>query len=293
MSSNFKLFFSSFDFFFFSQKQKVMKLKLRKWDAHTHLSKKPGSIILLIGKRGTGKSHLLKYLAHIFSQLHRPDGNPLIDMAIGMSPTDESNETLQAFLPRTLIYSDFSESLFENVVTEQRKRIKQGKPIRRILFFLDDCGFDAKKIFKSPVMKRLFYNGRHVHVGLCFTLQYIMDLDTSFRTNVDITIVLREQIQANRERYYKYFFGQFPTQRAFNMALDACTENYGALVTANNLTISNEINQSVFWMRAPREVPDSRLGNPMLWAMDEQAYEDTEFKEDQTGKTVRRVEPVP
>ena len=67
-------------------------------------------------------------------------------------------------------------------------------------------------------MKRLFYNGRHVHVGLCFTLQYIMDLDTSFRTNVDITIVLREQIQANRERYYKYFFGQFPTQRAFNMA---------------------------------------------------------------------------
>ncbi len=32
-----------------------MKLKIKKWDIKTHLSKKPGSIILLLGKRGSGK----------------------------------------------------------------------------------------------------------------------------------------------------------------------------------------------------------------------------------------------
>lgn len=264
-----------------------MKLKLRRWDAHTHLQKKPCSIILLIGKRGTGKSHLLKHIASIYANL----GN--IDVAIGMSPTDESNATLQGFLPRTLIYTDFNEALFENAVSEQRKRIKQGKPRRNILFFLDDCGFDAKTIFKSKVMKRLFYNGRHVHIGLVFTLQYIMDLDTSFRTNVDVCICLREQIQANRERLYKYFYGQFPTQKAFNLAMDACTENWGAIVTANNLTTSNNINESVFWIRAPREIPQVRLGAPIVWQLDDQAYEDREFNADeQTANTVRRVEVV-
>lgn len=264
-----------------------MKLKLRRWDAHTHLSKKPCSIILLIGKRGTGKSHLLKYLAKVYSEI----GN--VELAVGMSPTDESNATLQGFLPKTLIYSDFNELLFESAVLSQRKRIKHGKPRRNILFFLDDCGYDAKTIFKSKVMKKLFYNGRHCHIGLVFTLQYIMDLGTSFRTNVDVCICLREQIQANRERLYKYFYGQFPTQKAFNMAMDACTENYGAIVTANNLTTSNDISESVFWIRAPREIPPVRLGAPMIWALDDLAYEDKELNADeQTQKTVRKVEAI-
>ena len=261
-----------------------MRLKLRRWDAHTHLTKKPCSLILLIGKRGTGKSYLLQHLASIFHDTGK------VDMAIGMSPTDESNETLQSFLPKTLIYSDFNEQMFETVVKEQRKRIKAGKPRRNVIFFMDDCGFDAKTIFKSKVMKRLFYNGRHVHVGLVFTLQYVMDLDTSFRTNIDVCICLREQITANRERLWKYFYGQFPTQKAFNLAMDACTERYGAIVTANNLTQSNAITDSVFWIRAPAELRKVKLGDPRIWEMDENAYQDRELEEDQTCGTLRKVE---
>ena len=39
---------------------------------------------------------------HLFAA-HKPNGDPLIDLTIGMSPAVESNETLQTFLPRTLI----------------------------------------------------------------------------------------------------------------------------------------------------------------------------------------------
>ena len=76
--------------FFFLSCERKMRLKLRRWDAHTHLTKKPCSLILLIGKRGTGKSYLLQHLASIFHDTGK------VDMAIGMSPTDESNETLQS-----------------------------------------------------------------------------------------------------------------------------------------------------------------------------------------------------
>ena len=259
----------------------IMSLALKKFD----LSTVPKHFVMLaIGRRRSGKTTAILSLMKAFKNRY--------DFAVVFCGSLATCEEYQRVVPPSFVHKEWDVKLVESMVARQERKRESKQKVEDILLVMDDLAFNPS-IFKSKVMKRLFYNGRHVHIGLVFTLQYIMDLDTSFRTNVDVCICLREQIQANRERYYKYFFGQFPTQRAFNMALDACTENYGALVTANNLTISNEINQSVFWMRAPREVPDSRLGNPMLWAMDEQAYEDTEFKEDQTGKTVRRVEPVP
>ena len=263
-----------------------MKLKLRRWDALTHLTRKPCSLILLIGKRGTGKSHLLQYLATIYKQTGK------IDMAIGFSPTDESNEVLSSIIPRTLIYTDFDEGVIEKIMLEQRRRIRQGKPKRHVLLIMDDCGYDSRKIFKSNVIKNLFYNGRHMFVTLIVTLQYIMDMPSNFRTNIDVCISLRENIGANRQRLWSYFFGQFPTLAAFNMAMDATTGNYGALVCANNLTLSTDISDSVFWFRAPAEVPRARLGNPALWRLDERCYEckDLEF---QTTVELRNVVAVP
>ena len=262
-----------------------MKLKLRRWNALDHLTRKPCSLVLLIGKRGTGKSHLLQYLATIYKQTGK------IDMALGFSPTDESNEVLSSIIPRTLIYSDFNEDVIEKIMQEQRKRIRQGKPKRYVLLVMDDCGYDAKTIFKSKIIKNLFYNGRHMFISLIMTLQYIMDIPTEFRTNIDVCISLRENIGANRERLYKYFYGQFPNLTSFNLAMDACTSNYGALVTANNLTLSTELNESVFWFRAPADVPRVRLGHESLWRLDDRCYHNAEL-EYQTTVEVRGVVPV-
>ena len=65
--------------------------------------------------------------------------------------------------------------------------------------------------------------------------------------------------------------------------MDACTNNYGAIVTANNLTTSNDICDSVFWIRAPLNVPTVKLGHPSVWAMDSAAYEDRELEEGTTN----------
>ena len=262
-----------------------MKLKLRRWDALNHLSRKPCSLILLIGKRGTGKSHLLKYLANIYKQTGK------IDMAVGFSPTDESNEVLTSMIPRTLIYTDFNEDVIERIMMEQRKRIRQGKPKRYVLLVMDDCGYDAKTIFKSKTIKNLFYNGRHMHISLVMTLQYVMDMPTEYRTNIDVCICLRENINANRERLYKYFYGQFTNLQSFNLAMDACTSNFGALVTANNLTLSTDLSESIFWFRAPAEVPSVRLGRPGLWKLDDRCFRRAEV-DYQTTVEVRGVVPV-
>ena len=111
----------------------------------------------------------------------------------------------------------------------------------------------------------------------------------NFRTNVDIAITLRENVTLNREKLYKMFFGVFETQKSFDMALTACTANYGGLVSANNLTISNEICDTVFWIRAPAVLPDVKLGRPEFWELDRRCYVDRELEE--TTIDIRGVVP--
>lgn len=264
-----------------------MKLRLRKWDAFNHLSKKPCSLVLLIGKRGSGKSWMLRYLASIYQATKK------IHVCIGFSPTDESNDVLSSFIPPTLIYSEFDEDVIERIMIEQRKRIRQKKPIRRVLLVFDDCGYDSKRLFKSNVIKSLVYNGRHIHITLILTLQYTMDMPSSIRGNIDVTLTLRETIQSNRERLYRYFFGQFDSMKSFSLALNACTDNYGCLVSANNLCLSTEISDSIFWFRAPADLPSVKLGDPALWKLDNRCYRDYLLEDDKhTTVEVRGVVAV-
>lgn len=249
-----------------------MKLKIRKWDIANHLTKKPGSIILLLGKRGTGKSVMMIDIAKTLQDAG------IIDLAIGMSPTDESNGTLSQFLPKTLIYPDFNENIVERILQQQKKQIKEGKECKRVFIFMDDCGYDSKAIFNSKVMKRLFYNGRHSKIGLCLALQYAIDMPVAFRANCDVCITMRETIYSNRERLYKQYFGQFENMKAFCMTMDACTENYSALVSANNITHSNDICDSVFWYRAGVHEEPFVLGSKAVQALDRRCFDDVEAR---------------
>ena len=249
-----------------------MKLKIKKWDIKTHLTKKPGSIILLLGKRGSGKSVMMVDIARI---LHETG---MIDIAIGMSPTDEANGTLSTFLPKTLVYPDFKEDIVEKIMLQQKKHIKAGKEPKRVFLFMDDCGYDSKAIFNSKIMKRLFYNGRHSKIGLVLALQYAIDIPVAFRANLDVTITMKEQIQSNRERLYKQYFGQFQNLKAFCMAMDAATNNYSALVSANNLSNSNELTDSVFWYKARSDSPPFKLGSNSVLKLDARCYDDVEAR---------------
>ncbi len=271
-----------------------MKLKIKRWDIATHLKKKPGSIILLLGKRGTGKSVLLQQIAHVMAE----NGN--IDIAFGFSPTDESNGVLSSFLPKSLIHSEFDENVIQSIMNSQKRALKQGKTLKRVVLFLDDCGYDSAKIFKSKVMKNLFYNGRHYCIGLVMSMQYCMDAGTSFRSNVDVTISLKEQIQSNRERLWKQYFGAFESMKEFNLAMNACTNNYSSIVCANNLSQSNELTESIFWFKASIDLPEFKLGSEAVKQIDKACYEDRELmmtnpeskgiekivQGDESGKTV-------
>lgn len=128
----------------------MSKLKIKKWDPTTL---KKDAVILLLGKRGTGKSTLMRDLMY-----HVKDK---LDFGIAMSPTEESSESLGTFLPSSWIYNDFNQPAVEKMMALQRQHWKRGHG-SNVFLLLDDCMYD-KGIFRGEtgkVFRQLFMNGR-------------------------------------------------------------------------------------------------------------------------------------
>lgn len=214
-------------------------------------------IIFLIGKRHTGKSSLM---IDLLSKM------PCPDFVMGFSPTDDTLETFKAFMPTSCIYSQFSQEKLERLLSLQREIIRRGKT-RSVLLILDDCLYQ-KGILKSTAMRDLFFNGRHLNVGLICACQYLMDISPELRTNIDYLCSMRENTISNRQKLHKFFFGQYAKFEEFDRVMTACTQNYSALIMDATVASTNS-EDCIFWYRAPLNVPPFRLGKPEIWRLSE------------------------
>jgi hypothetical protein len=254
---------------------KRLNLRLRKFD----MSKiKHDKVVVLIGKRETGKSFLVKDLLWHHQSL--PFGSVI-------SGTEGANQFYSKVVPPMFIHEEYSPLIIANVLKRQKliaKKISNDLATRgqtavdpRNFLILDDCLYDQSWI-KDRNVRYLFMNGRHVHTMFIITMQYAMGIPPSLRTNIDYVFILRENIVANRRRLYEQYAGMFPDFDSFCQVMNQCTENFECLVIDNNAK-SNKLEDQVFWYKAsPR--PDFRLCSPDLWAQSAAMGRDDEKDDD-------------
>ena len=266
-----------------------MTLELRKFDMKS-ISFKPnenkGPVVVLIGKRDTGKSFLVRDL--LFYQQEIPIGTVI-------SGTEEGNGFYGKMVPRLFVHNEYNTAIIENILKRQRTVLKQIKNEMetykrstidpRAFVILDDCLYDATWT-RDKMMRLLFMNGRHWKVMLVITMQYPLGIPPTLRTNIDYVFILRENYIANRRRIYENYAGMFPTFESFCQVMDQCTENYECLVINNN-SKSNKLHDQVFWYKADSH-GEFRLGSKEFWELSKNLKDDDEEEAYDPNKTKKR-----
>lgn len=257
-----------------------VRLELKKFDISRV---KDDSVVVLIGKRRTGKSYLVKDLLYYHTDI--PTGTVI-------SGTEGSNRFYGDFVPNMFIYEDVTSELMENVVKRQKmikKKIEKEKRSYgrskidpRTFVILDDCLYDSSWA-KDVNIRSLFMNGRHFPAMFIITMQYPLGIPPNLRTNIDYVFILRENIFANRKRIYENYAGMFPTFEIFCQVMDQCTENYECLVIDNS-SISNKLEDCVFYYRG-EDHEDYRMCSSRFWINNEVDDDDDDNSEDDFDPT--------
>lgn len=230
---------------------------------------KNNATVLLLGKRGTGKSTLLNDLMyHMRSKFN---------FGIAMSPTEESSEMLGEMLPRSCVFDDFAEDAIGRMLKYQKKKVKQGS-YRNMFIIMDDCAYDNRTL-KGKNIREVFMNGRHRKIFIINAVQYMMDVPSFLRGQIDYVFAMRDNIIDQREKLWKFFFGMFSDYKDFSAVMDNCTEGHNCIVL-NNTVRSNNPEDCVFWYCANPELPKFRLCDDVFWNMDRRYYSVREDRED-------------
>jgi hypothetical protein len=254
-----------------------MSLDMKKFDMK-NISFRPdenkGPVVVLIGRRDTGKSFLVRDLLYYHQ-----------DIPIGtvISGTEAGNGFFSEHVPKLFIHDEYNSSIIENILKRQKTVLKQVKKEMeaykrtnidpRAFVILDDCLYDNKWT-KDKLMRLLFMNGRHWKIMLIITMQYPLGIPPNLRTNIDYVFILREPYIANRKRIWENYAGMFPTFESFCQVMDQCTENFECLVINNNAK-SNKLQDQIFWYKAQNH-SNFRLGSKEFWELSKDINSDEE-----------------
>ena len=252
-----------------------MNLELKKFNMKQitfNPNENKGPVVVLIGRRDTGKSFLVRDLLYYHQDI--PVGTVL-------SGTEAGNGFFSKHVPKLFIHDEYNTVIIENILKRQKMALKSVKKEKeaygktnidpRTFVILDDCLYDATWS-RDKVMRLLFMNGRHWKVMLVITMQYPLGVPPNLRTNIDYVFILRENYINNRKRIYDNYAGMFPTFESFCQVMNQCTENYECLVINNNAK-TNKLDEQIFWYKAETR-PDFKIGSKEFWEMSKEINSD-------------------
>jgi hypothetical protein len=172
----------------------IMTLELKKFDMRT-ITFKPneskGPVCVLIGRRDTGKSFLVRDLLYYHQD---------IPIGVVIAGTEEGNGFYGKLVPKLFIHNEYNTAIIENILKRQKNVLKQVKKEMesfkrsnidpRAFVILDDCLYDSTWS-RDKMMRLLFMNGRHWKIMLIITMQYPLGIPPNLRTNIDCIYITR------------------------------------------------------------------------------------------------------
>lgn len=192
--------------------------------------------ILIIAKRGSGKSWITRAILHELANRNYCGG-------VVISPTENKSPFFIDFFPDTYIHYEYSPILIGKILARQEilidkevEKRKKGQTIKggiKCFVVMDDCLASAKKWIRCDYIKEIMMNGRHSKLTFILTMQYPLGIPPNLRTNFDYVFMLKEESENNLKKYYTNYASIFPNMHTFKKVFEEVTKNYSAMVLIN------------------------------------------------------------
>jgi Cdc6-like AAA superfamily ATPase len=209
------------------------------------------SNILIIGKRGTGKTYLTTdILFHI---------NKNIPKGCIMSATDSRHYA--NIIPPPCNYDEYNSNIIEKITKDKFETNKNICSINNnndnndndtnSFLVLDNCLNDYD--WRAKYLRFLLMNSKNFKHTMIVTQSHpygLSGLTPKIRENFDYIFLLRERNEQIRNKIYKSIVGNLALSfESFCQIMNQCTENYECLVI-DNTSVSYNIQKNIFWYKA-------------------------------------------
>ena len=190
--------------------------------------------IVMVAKRGSGKSWVCRDLLKHFDKIGIPGG-------MIIAKTDKMNPFYGKFFPDLYIHYEYSTAILDKLLARQsyilakrdKKKRKHKKINPRAFLIMDDCLASKTSWVKDRPITEIFYNGRHYKLTFILTMQFPLGIGPELRCNFDYIFLLADDFISNQKRLYDHYAGMFPNFDAFKSVYSGLTANYGCMVIVN------------------------------------------------------------
>ncbi|QKF94580.1 VV A32-like packaging ATPase [Fadolivirus algeromassiliense] len=170
------------------------------------------SKILIIGKRGTGKTNVVRSL---------------------YSYIQNNIDEIHVFSNVTSFYTDITNAIYNDysLLTEFAEYCQHHHDTHKLLIVENLC---EKKQFE--LLDEFLYNGSAYNVTLIVTLQTPTGFKPLERDMFNYVFTAQENFYSNRQKLHSYYFGMYPTLNQFNESMDHLVE-FEFLVSIHRKTV--------------------------------------------------------
>jgi hypothetical protein len=202
-------------------------------------------VTLLVAKRNSGKSVLLKYLVE--------NEKNCFDKIFIISPTENINKYYQkaGITTKEYIFDEYKEDFVEKMISKLSKE-NEDYIKTRVLLILDDCIADVN-FHTSPSLKKIFSRCRHCGLSLILTSQYLNAMSPLQRSNAD-AVLIGQSTNHSLEIICEEFLCGDVTKQEFKAYYIKETQNYGFVLISNQSCKTGDINDIYGSIRVPSEL---------------------------------------
>ena len=217
-------------------------------------------LILLQGKRRSGKSKILDHILNEISEQHKFDDVFLFSGTAGVQ------DEYWKFVPKENIHdtidNEFINNLYEDrvkILEKYRKNSHNWDYPPNALIIFDDLLTDSKgkSIFYSRAVNKLFFAGRHAGISVCVITQHFKAVGTILRANLDLFVYFRTLKKDDRlsicNEYLCYNDDKELAKKGSDLMSEITADQYQAMILNNKESqFANKFSDYVFKYKAPK-----------------------------------------